>query len=117
VSGFFLTRFAGVSDVGVIEGFAINILRMLRQQPPKGVWKVGVTLVRHDKIRAAKTPGWMVIASRASTGIQMIRTVQIIFKVADTLLPRSGAGGRKRLAPTPAVLFPCLFHVALVGSY
>jgi hypothetical protein len=50
MGGFFLTRFAGVSRVGVVEDFAINALRALGQQPLKVGWEIRVALVRHAEL-------------------------------------------------------------------
>ena len=47
MSGFLLSRFAGVGGVGVVESLAIDVLRMLRQHPLKIFGEIGVPLVRH----------------------------------------------------------------------
>ena len=54
MSGFFLTDLAGMSGIGVIEGFAINVLRVFRQQPLKVLWKIRVALLRHHDTRPTK---------------------------------------------------------------
>jgi hypothetical protein len=55
MGGFVLTRLTGVSRIGVVEGFAINVLRVLRQHPLKVGWKIGVSLVRHDEVVMRKS--------------------------------------------------------------
>lgn len=38
-----------IARMGVIEGFAINILRMLRQEPTKIARKVFIASIRHEE--------------------------------------------------------------------
>jgi hypothetical protein len=52
---FFLARIAGMGREGVIEGLAINVLRMGRQVPLNRDWKVIVGSVGHDDLAHSST--------------------------------------------------------------
>ena len=49
MSGFLLADIAGMRCVGVIEGFAINILRVIGQMNPDGRGKIVICSIRHDR--------------------------------------------------------------------
>jgi hypothetical protein len=46
--GFFLPRIAGMGGEGVIESFAIDILRMVGQMSPNRNRQIDVRLIWHD---------------------------------------------------------------------
>lgn len=41
----------------MLDGFAINVLRVFRQQPLKVLWKIHVALIRHHGARKTRTRG------------------------------------------------------------
>ena len=51
VRGFLLTRISGMGGEGVVEGRAVNVLRVLGQMLAYGRWKVGIAAVRHGVFR------------------------------------------------------------------